>query len=363
MRTNPQEDEIDFNLQIYFLFQTLMCKKHNKSSHLPSGFFCNRQMTCQILLWLIILLGIVLRFKQYGADRSLWLDELFFAVNFLERDWMGLMRLPLDYSNSHVAPPGFMLLTFVIVKLFGLTEPVLRFLPLVCGIGSLFLFERLIMVILSPSARPIALFLFVLPVIYVFLAEGISSVRFNLGILSDKFSQKNLLKITLNTLVSISILTYVTQFPIYSTQYLQEIKPVLDHIKKHKHTADKLYVYHWAEPALRFYGGNYGLDYKNCVSINTIPQLDYTKEIDFYRKNNNQPVVPFEHQKCILGVSEYLDFANADVEKLRGHGRVWFVFSHISPEDWLQALEYLDGIGSRQDQIIKQGSSAFLYKL
>ena len=59
--------------------------------------------------WLIALLvaaGVVLRARQYFADRSLWLDEAYLALNIIghgPRDLLGV----LDYNQG--APPGFML--------------------------------------------------------------------------------------------------------------------------------------------------------------------------------------------------------------------------------------------------------------
>ena len=37
------------------------------------------------LLWLVVLLGLVVRIRQYAANRSLWLDESFFALNIIGR--------------------------------------------------------------------------------------------------------------------------------------------------------------------------------------------------------------------------------------------------------------------------------------
>lgn len=531
----------------------------------------NLQIAGKILLVSIIFLGIIVRIKQYGAERSLWLDELFFVVNFLERDWMGIMQLPLDYSSSHVAPPGFMLLVFALVKVAGLTEPVLRFLPLVFGIGALFVFERLIRNVLSPTARPIALFffavsdslvfysaefkqyscdvfivllfllwfgslhqqltrgrliqlacigailmwfshpiafllgatglyfsqrsiregnwrlliglilvavlwlisfmlmyyavggtvkdseigrwlvafwhiqdgfmpsfgvdgfywlgrrflailkapgdlehpllvclligfgvvslytkkkrhylfvfifsaafavfasylekypiadrlvLFALPAIYICQAEGVAHFFFTVRSFSNYFPYSNFSKKMLPSILTFSLLIYVTQFPIYSTQYRQEIKPVLDFVQKNKEATDSFYIYHWAEPAFRFYGERYGFDVKDCVLINTIPQLEYTMEIDFYRKNKKQPVVNYNNQRCILGVSYVADYILKDVNKLKNKGgNIWFIFSHISTFDIMRFEEYLDQIGVRKKMISKPGSSAYLYKL
>ncbi len=518
-----------------------------------------------LLPWLIILLGIALRLQQYSLDRSLWLDELFFATNFLERDFFQLFQLPLDYSSSHVAPPGFMLLSFIMVKLFGLSEAVLRFLPLACGIGALFLFKWLGDKILSSTARPIALFLFavsdaliyysaefkqyscdvlitlalllwfvhlqqqpltqralgwlavigsvliwfshpaafilasfglyiglrslwqhdwhkiptllgvaslwalsfwlmyytvggnvkdseigrwlvtfwhlqqafmptlnhealnwltqrlwsvldypaglthvvvvvwfmsmgfvfflfkkqthiilwlvlpiafaiiasyfekfpfadrlilfILPSIYLLLAEGIAHLRFTSPVL-----EKSAWLIILNSILILSIVAYITNFPIYKKQYRQEIKPILSYIEQHKQPQDSFYIYHWAEPALRFYGKEYDFNHKECVLINEVPKQEYTREIDFYRQQKNLPVTPFQQQKCILGVASEFDLSLIDLEKIRDSGRYWFVFSHIMPSDYHRFIAYLDQHAQRLDAVLQPGSAAFLYQ-
>lgn len=59
--------------------------------------------------WLVALLvaaGVVLRARQYFADRSLWLDEAYLALNIIGHGPGDLLGV-LDYNQG--APPGFML--------------------------------------------------------------------------------------------------------------------------------------------------------------------------------------------------------------------------------------------------------------
>lgn len=92
------------------------------------------------LKWLpVIIIGVaaVLRFIQFAANRSLWLDESMLALNILTKSFTGLFQ-PLDYFQ--VAPIGFLVLEKALVGLLGNNEFVLRLFPFVCGISSLFLF-------------------------------------------------------------------------------------------------------------------------------------------------------------------------------------------------------------------------------
>jgi uncharacterized membrane protein len=89
----------------------------------------------------ILLLGVVLRLRQYLTGRSLWLDEAMLALNIVNRDFAGLFR-PLEYDQG--APIGFLLVEKVLNVGLGDHEFVLRFFPLLIGIASLGLFYLLI---------------------------------------------------------------------------------------------------------------------------------------------------------------------------------------------------------------------------
>ena len=91
----------------------------------------------QTVLWAFVVLGILLRLRQYLFDRSLWVDESMLALNIIRRSPAELLK-PLDYSQA--APVGFLWLEKLAVHYFGSGEMALRFVPLLCGIGSVLLF-------------------------------------------------------------------------------------------------------------------------------------------------------------------------------------------------------------------------------
>jgi hypothetical protein len=105
----------------------------------------------------ILGLGIAVRVAQFLSDRGLWLDEASLATNIQERSPLELLgRL----SQTQLAPPVFLLLEWLARRTLGFHNWSLRLLPLLCGIGSLFLFDKLSRHYLKPTAALIALAMF-----------------------------------------------------------------------------------------------------------------------------------------------------------------------------------------------------------
>lgn len=102
-------------------------------------------------------LGVALRVAQYLAGRPLWLDESSLSGNILGRSFAGLFG-PL--SSTQLAPPGFLALEWLAGRVPGEPAWTLRFVPLVAGVASLFLFERLSRRLLGPTAALLALAMF-----------------------------------------------------------------------------------------------------------------------------------------------------------------------------------------------------------
>ena len=89
--------------------------------------------------WAFVGLGVALRLMRYLMDYPLWWDEAFVAVNFIRRDYIGLLR-PLDYGQ--VSPILFLWSELTFVKLLGFSEWSLRLFPLACAVASVFLFRH-----------------------------------------------------------------------------------------------------------------------------------------------------------------------------------------------------------------------------
>src|SRR5512134_330155 len=89
----------------------------------------------------LLLVGMVLRLRQYLTSRSLWVDEAMLALNVVNRSLAGLVQ-PLDYDQG--APLGFLLVEKLVQLLLGKHELVLRLFPLLAGLLSLGLFALLL---------------------------------------------------------------------------------------------------------------------------------------------------------------------------------------------------------------------------
>ncbi|WP_353571914.1 hypothetical protein [Candidatus Albibeggiatoa sp. nov. BB20] len=525
-----------------------------------------------ILVWLIIALGIGLRLDQYFFNRALWLDEAFFAVNFLHRDFWTVLQLPLDYSHSHIAPPAFMLITQLSIELFGNFDYILRLYPLICGLLSVIAFYFLARITVSPIAVPIAVFLFAISdalilyssdfkqyssdvfitigllwlavswqqldltkgrvillailgvvivwfshpatfilasmgsywglqllyqkqwrqlailaligiawlisivTMYKFVSNGgvgsspigewllifwdqilhafmpnplteagqqwlfdrftsifnypanlgqitttayIPAILFLFGCFTLMVKKQQLLYLSVVPIALTLILSYLKAYPFadrlilfllpifylviaeaiaqiqltiadypqqthkWSTYVLQaslvtllvyplgdiskhrqiqEIKPLMNYLQAHGQQ-DKLYLYHWAEPAFRYYAPQYGFDYTSCHLISPIPAKDFIKEIDYYRQKLAMKPVNISETKCILGAGELFQQSLPDLEKLQGQGRVWFLFTHHSWQETDLFLSHLDGIGLRLDSQHQPAVDLYLYEL
>ncbi len=109
--------------------------------------------------WGLVALGLLLRARQYLANRSLWLDEAMLALNIIEKNVAGLFG-KLDYNQG--APLGFLLLEKLAVTLFGSGERALRLLPLMAGCASLVVFYFVARKLLNAPGLLAALALFAL---------------------------------------------------------------------------------------------------------------------------------------------------------------------------------------------------------
>ena len=78
----------------------------------------------------LLVVGVVLRLRFYFDRRSLWLDEIWVAMNIVERSFLGLLR-PLDYAQS--APVGFLWVERLAVLIGGVNELALRAFPILAG--------------------------------------------------------------------------------------------------------------------------------------------------------------------------------------------------------------------------------------
>lgn len=115
--------------------------------------------------YFIIGIGIVLRVREYLANRSLWVDEAFIALNIIHKSYTELAGR-LDYLQH--APFSFLWIERAIVQTFGTSEFALRLFPLVCGIAGLVCFYRLSDRILDKATATMAILLFAISDVLVY---------------------------------------------------------------------------------------------------------------------------------------------------------------------------------------------------
>jgi hypothetical protein len=124
----------------------------NIINHLKSFFSWERATVI-----LLVLLGALLRVRQYLTGRSLWADEAMLALNIVNRNFAGLFK-PLDYDQG--APIGFLLVEKFFNSILGKNEFALRLFPLIIGLISLWLFYLLLKQITGGTGLLTALALF-----------------------------------------------------------------------------------------------------------------------------------------------------------------------------------------------------------
>lgn len=94
----------------------------------------------KVFIWLAIGVSLYIRFHNFLANPSLYIDEANVACNIAERGMFGFWS-KLDYEQY--APPVFMMLTKLNVWIFGYKEFGLRILPFLSAILCLILLYRL----------------------------------------------------------------------------------------------------------------------------------------------------------------------------------------------------------------------------
>ena len=131
------------------------------------------------LPWAIVTGGIILRLARYLADRSLWLDESYLALNLMNRSFGQLIHT-LDYNQG--APLGFLFTEKATLRVFGDSEYALRLPSLLVGIASLFLFYAAAKPILSRGAFLISLLFFATLEPFIYYSEEIKQYGFDVAV-------------------------------------------------------------------------------------------------------------------------------------------------------------------------------------
>jgi Dolichyl-phosphate-mannose-protein mannosyltransferase len=175
------------------------------------------------------------------------------------------------------------------------------------------------------------LLLFLLPLLLLLLAEGVGRIV----TLLKRINQP------LAWLAYATLIIYFIHGPITiahknikSPPMGENIKPVISYISENYHRTDLIYVYYSAYPAFEFYAPFYGFNENNYIA--GIMSKDIPRK--------------------------YL----ADIDKLKGNERVWFVFTHnfvgkVNEQNYF--LQHLNKIGLKTSEYKSAGASVYLYDL
>ena len=104
-----------------------------------TGFVVRQGCRLDRAVMAFLVLGVILRIGRYLTNYPVWGDEACLALSFPRRGYLDLLS-PLEYGQ--ICPILFLWAELTAVKLFGFSEMALRLCPLLCGIGSIFLFRR-----------------------------------------------------------------------------------------------------------------------------------------------------------------------------------------------------------------------------
>lgn len=115
-------------------------------------------VSARALTWAFVAIGVVFRIWSYADNRLLYRDE----KSLLDNLYLPILDFHTRLTENQLAPPGFLVLERLAVRLP--VDPVLaaRALPLACGIATMFLFRAMARRFVAPLAVPIAVGLFAL---------------------------------------------------------------------------------------------------------------------------------------------------------------------------------------------------------
>jgi 4-amino-4-deoxy-L-arabinose transferase-like glycosyltransferase len=256
-----------------------------------------------------------------GGMRGLWLSGF---MPIVPRSASDLEWYPAAFIRMFVAPGGFVL-------------PGIAALAFLAGAAILWRQRRTaLLMLLSPFPFVLAasalgkypfserLLLFVLPACLLLIAAG-----------ADWISRQAVFVAVPFTVMLFAPATVMAAYHLKKPVAIEEIKPVLQHVRDHWRPGDRMYVYAGARAAMAYYGDRYG----------------------------------FRPGDLVLGVQARDQWQQSwdDVDRLRGGARVWILFAHVytwgSANEETVILFHLDQIGRQLDRDAGQDASAYLYDL
>ena len=171
------------------------------------------------------------------------------------------------------------------------------------------------------------LLLFITPILLIFIAEGAEEIR-----VKTRATSATTGIAFLCLMFSLSLIN--TTNSLIRPQSTEEIKPVINYIKKHEQSGDVLYLYYGSIHQYKYYAKKFNLS-----------------------------------NSYIEGVRSRQNWTNyvSDINKLRGNKRVWILFSHVYTLEGIDEEKFflynLNNIGTELENFKSTGASVYLYNL
>jgi hypothetical protein len=243
-------------------------------------------------------------------------------LSWFKDTWTGIMKDPLGFTGLRLG------LLFTVLFIVG------------C-VSACYKNWRIGFVLLAPIALTLfasglqkypfglRMILFLVPLFYFLLAEGINFIFTWINKWSRWFSFAIIALLTLSF--------YYQPAPKAIDRFShpnmgQHITPLLSYLNRNKQGTDTLYIYCGSIPAVKYYSSQYGLS-----SLELVYGIRSREEPKLYKQ---------------------------DVDQLKGRVRVWVIFTHIVPKNEKNIiLGYLNKIGKQVEEITSPGAYLYLYDL
>jgi len=171
------------------------------------------------------------------------------------------------------------------------------------------------------------LLLFVGPAVLIVIADGLNEIR-------DKTRHAPIIWITVVALLFFPRVIDATYY-LKEPRTKEEIRPAISYLKDHRQDKDVIYLYCMAYYSFKYYQNKYGFTDNDYI-------------VGIWSRDNWRKYI-------------------ADLDKLRGHPRVWLVFSHVYRGNGVDQerlyLYHLDSIGKKLDSFNTVGAAVYLYDL
>ncbi|MFN8473909.1 MAG: glycosyltransferase family 39 protein [Anaerolineae bacterium] len=281
-------------------------------------------------IWGLAFLGVYLvSLRALAANNFLtafWHDLFFPAPFWQHLDWLGPAFLGL-LNNPGGLPGGFGLLLLVAGAAWLLRKR--------WPVGLMLLLPWLATLAASAAQRyPFGdrLALFLTPSLYLFVGGAIELVERSVGRVRQSYG------LPAGAAIVAALLPFLLLGSWNAEMHpgpVENVKPLLAYVERHKQPGDVLFVYYGGDPAVNYYA-------------------------PFYDLANVRLVIGDEHRSA---PTAYLQ----EVDRFVGEPRVWVLFSHVC--DWCQVdepkyiTEHLDGVGRQLDELQAEGAALYLYDL